>query len=45
MALHDVWRNAIALQNYTLSGALHAPMSSGSSATTINRPNVGGAQE
>jgi cobalt-zinc-cadmium efflux system outer membrane protein len=45
MALHDVWRNAIALQNYTLSGGLHSPMSSGSSTTTINLPNAGGAQE
>jgi cobalt-zinc-cadmium efflux system outer membrane protein len=46
MALHDVWRNATALQNYTLSGSLHSsPMSSGSSATTINLPNAGGGQE
>jgi outer membrane protein, heavy metal efflux system len=45
MALHDVWKNAIALQNYTLSGGLHTPMSSGSSTTTINPPNSGGAQE
>ena len=45
MALHDVWRNAIALQNYTLSGGLHTPMSSGSSTTTINLPNAGGRQE
>ena len=45
MALHDVWRNAIALQNYTLSGGLQTPISSGSSTTTINLPNTGGAQE
>jgi cobalt-zinc-cadmium efflux system outer membrane protein len=45
MALHDVWKNAVALQNYTLSGGLHMPMSSGSSTTTINTPNSGGAQE
>jgi cobalt-zinc-cadmium efflux system outer membrane protein len=45
MALHDVWRSAIALQNYTLSGGLHTPMSSGSSTTTINLPNTGGAPE
>jgi cobalt-zinc-cadmium efflux system outer membrane protein len=45
MALHDVWRSAIALQNYTLSGGLHSPMSSGSSTTTINLPNAGGAPE
>jgi cobalt-zinc-cadmium efflux system outer membrane protein len=45
MALHDVWRSAIALQNYTLTGGLDAPMSSGSSTTTINLPNTGGTQE
>jgi len=45
MALHDVWRSAIALQNYTLAGGLDAPMSSGSSTTTINLPNTGGAPE
>jgi cobalt-zinc-cadmium efflux system outer membrane protein len=45
VALHDVWRSAIALQNYTLSGGLHTPMSSGSSTTTINLPNTGGAPE
>jgi outer membrane protein, heavy metal efflux system len=45
IALHDVWRNAIALQSYTLSGGLQTPMSSGSSTTTINLPNTGGAPE
>jgi outer membrane protein, heavy metal efflux system len=45
VALRDVWRSAIALQNYTLTGGLHAPTSSGSSTTTINLPNAGGAQE
>lgn len=45
MALHEVWSNAIALQNYLLNGGLRAPMSSGSSTTTINLPNSGGAQE
>ena len=45
MALHDVWRSAIALQNYTLSGGLDAPMSIGSTTTTINLPNTGGAPE
>ena len=45
MALHDVWRSAIALQNYTLSGGLDNPASSGSSTTTINLPNTGGASE
>src|SRR5882757_8232497 len=44
-ALHDVWRSAIALENYTLNGGLQSPMSSGSSTTTINPPNAGGAQE
>ena len=45
MALHDVWRSAIALENYTLAGGLDTPMSSGSSTTTINLPNTGGAPE
>ncbi len=45
MALHDVWRSAIALQSYTLTGGLDSPMSSGSSTTTINLPNTGGAPE
>jgi cobalt-zinc-cadmium efflux system outer membrane protein len=45
LALHDVWRNAIALQNYTLTGGLETPMSTGSSTTTINLPNAGGAPE
>jgi len=45
MALHDVWRSAIALQNYTLSGGLQTPMSSGSSTTTINLPNASGSPE
>lgn len=44
-ALHDVWRSAIALQNYTLSGGLQTPMSGGSATTTLNLPNSGGAQE
>lgn len=44
-ALHEVWRNAIALQNYTLRGGLQAPMSSGSPTTTNNLPNGGGGQE
>jgi outer membrane protein, heavy metal efflux system len=45
MALHDVWSNAIALENYALSGGLQAPMSSGSQTTTINLPNTNGGQE
>ncbi|MCU1222155.1 MAG: outer membrane protein [Edaphobacter sp.] len=39
MALHDVWRSAIALQNYTLTGGLDTPMSSGGPSTSINLPN------
>uniref|UniRef100_E6PXW8 Putative Outer membrane efflux protein n=1 Tax=mine drainage metagenome TaxID=410659 RepID=E6PXW8_9ZZZZ len=42
MALHDVWRSAIALQNYTLTGGLDHPTSSGSSSTMINLPNNSG---
>lgn len=45
MALHNVWRSAIALENYTLTGGLDTPMSSGSSTTSINLPNTGGAPE
>jgi cobalt-zinc-cadmium efflux system outer membrane protein len=45
MALRDVWSSAIALQNYTLTGGLDMPISSGSSTTTINLPNTGGAPE
>lgn len=44
-ALHEVWRNAIALQNYNLSGGLETPMSNGPSTTVINLPNSSGAQE
>lgn len=44
-ALHEVWKNAIALQNYTLSGGLEMPMSSRSATTTINLPGAGGAQD
>jgi outer membrane protein, heavy metal efflux system len=45
MALHDVWRSAIALENYTLTGGLDNPTSGGSSTTSINLPNTGGAPE
>ncbi len=45
MALHDVWQSAVALQNYTLSGGLQMPMSSGSSNTSINLPAAGGSTE
>jgi len=44
-ALHNVWRSAIALQNYMLSGGLDTPMTSSPATTTINLPNPGGAQE
>ena len=43
--LENLWRNSIALQNFTLSGGLNPPQSSGSSATTINLPGAGGAPE
>ena len=45
MALHDVWRSAVALENYTLTGGLDTPVSSGPATTTINLPNAGGSQE
>jgi cobalt-zinc-cadmium efflux system outer membrane protein len=45
LALRDVWRSAIALQNFTLTGGLEMPVSSGSPTTTINLPNIGGAPE
>lgn len=41
----EVWKDAIAFENYTLSGGLDTPVSNGSSTTTINLPNNGGAQE
>jgi cobalt-zinc-cadmium efflux system outer membrane protein len=41
--LQNVWSNAIALQNYTLSGGLNAAMPSGSTSTTSNLPSSGGA--
>lgn len=43
-ALSQVWNNALALQNYTLSHGLDQPMNTGSQSTTINLPNGGGAQ-
>jgi cobalt-zinc-cadmium efflux system outer membrane protein len=43
--LHHVWQSATSLENYTLSGALDAPISNGSPATSINPPNGGRAQE
>jgi cobalt-zinc-cadmium efflux system outer membrane protein len=45
MALHDVWKSAVALKNYTLMGGLQTPQSSGSAATTINTPGSAGGQE
>jgi outer membrane protein, heavy metal efflux system len=39
-ALSTVWTDGAALQNYTLSGGLEAPMSSGTS-TSINLPDGG----
>jgi cobalt-zinc-cadmium efflux system outer membrane protein len=41
-ALENLWMNAIALQNYTLSFGLGAPMPSGNVSTTLNLPNSGG---
>ena len=41
-ALHEVWSSGVALQNYTLSGGLDAPTSTGSSSTSINLPNSSG---
>lgn len=42
-ALHDVWTNAVALQNFTLSGGLDAPTSTGNQSTSINAPNSSGS--
>ena len=44
-ALHDVWRNAVSLQNFNLSGGLDAPSSTGSSSTSINLPASGATVE
>jgi cobalt-zinc-cadmium efflux system outer membrane protein len=40
--LEHLWASAIALQNFTLTNGLEAPLSSGSSSTAINLPNGGG---
>ncbi len=40
--LKDLWQNTIALQNFTLSGALESPRSSGTPATNINLPGSAG---
>ena len=37
-ALHEVWNNAIALQNYTLTGGLDAPQTTGTPSTSVNLP-------
>lgn len=39
--LNHLWKNAIALQNFTLTNGLEAPMPSGISSTTLNLPNGG----
>jgi cobalt-zinc-cadmium efflux system outer membrane protein len=44
-ALHRTWRSALALKNFTLSGGLDSPESSGVPATGINLPNSGGGTE
>jgi outer membrane protein, heavy metal efflux system len=44
--VEQLWRNAIALQNFTLTDGLQAPIPSGSSSTTMNPPNgLGGPAE
>ena len=43
-ALHRTWRSALALENFTLSGGLDMPMSSGSPGS-VNLPNSGGGSE
>jgi outer membrane protein, heavy metal efflux system len=42
-ALENVWMSAIALQNYTLSSGLSAPVPSGNASTTLNLPSSSGA--
>jgi cobalt-zinc-cadmium efflux system outer membrane protein len=44
-ALHDVWTNAVSLQNFNLSGGLDAPVSTGSPSTSINLPASGATVE
>ena len=43
-ALSQVWTNAVALQNYTLSHGLDEPMNTGTNSTTVNLPNGGGTE-
>jgi cobalt-zinc-cadmium efflux system outer membrane protein len=45
VALHNVWRSAIALQNFTLSGGLEVPASSASGAATASSFGSEGGQE
>ncbi len=45
MALQETWRSAIALQNFTLTGGLNDPQSSGPSTTTVNLPTSAGGVE
>ena len=44
-ALRNAWKAAVALENYTLSGGLDAPMSSGSPSNGINLPNTAEGQQ
>jgi cobalt-zinc-cadmium efflux system outer membrane protein len=44
MALHDVWKSAVALKNYALMGGLERPQSSSSAATTITPGSAGGQE-
>jgi cobalt-zinc-cadmium efflux system outer membrane protein len=44
-ALHRTWRSALALENFTLSGGLDSPMSSGTAGSSINLPNSSGGSE
>jgi cobalt-zinc-cadmium efflux system outer membrane protein len=41
--LQQLWINAIALQNYTLTDGLMAPTPFGTTSTTLNLPNASGA--
>ncbi|MFT4111328.1 TolC family protein [Silvibacterium sp.] len=45
MALHDVWRSAVALQNFTLSGGLGVPAPSGTAGTIPSPHGTGEGQE
>ena len=45
MAVRDVWKSAIALRNYRLTGGLQTPLSISSATTVINTPSSAGGQE